>query len=1258
MTLELTLIFAAIDRVTVELGNRRTDSIPFTSPFTKEDWEDMQWYIESYPVQYAADVDDRSAARIVAKLKVWGQGLFNAVFDDRSAERLFNKFQDAEGEGRQLTIAASQPEILRLPWELLCDPSGTYLVHENPRIAVRRQLAGAGGGRNPIEVKPKAQLRLLMVVSRPDGVGFLDPRSEGQAVLKAIEQMAPGRVVVEFLRPATLTKLVDRLENRKLPAIDIVHFDGHGTFGSKDNQSKEMGYLVFEDEDGNKKLISAEELGDALNRQKVSLMVLSACQSGMVTGDDALGCVAARLTHSGIPAVLAMTYSVLVTTTEQLFGKFYGELAGGESLGVALANARRDLFVRKERGQRWRGTEQIELELSDWFLPAWYQAGGDITLLTQGETPEVESPKHRLPELAEEGFFGRSGELWQIERAFVQGTRRMTIAGFGGQGKTYLAVEAGRWLSQTGMFDAVCFVDYAAFQGVDAVAVAVSTIGSDLDRTFIDGLAVTKALKDCRTLIILDNLESLEAKALQELLTVAKEWSQVGATRLLLTTRESELNHADYPTVNSQRHQLLSLSGLGNERHPEDALRYFQGLMKLPPAPKWGLPKREALIELFKQVDFHPLSIKLVAYQLKEQKAIDVARSLKTLLAAEPRADKQRCLVASLNLSLQRLDEDLLAVLPRLGVFQGGAFQFQIEEVLQFAPGQWERLKAALLRTGLVQVEEIGLPFLRFHPTLAPVLWGRLTAEERGELRLRHQHEYYKLVSALYHQDSKNPEGVREIAKRELPNLLWAVKGALEDEAENAAEFVNSVNKFLGNFGFKKDRASLTERLNRVVGKVGSHKWYLVRSNEAEELFNAGQYAAAAELFAGILRELDPAPSSKRVKILIDLARCSECQAQSSTAAAYLDKALTLSEQLEPSDDVKRQRGTIYADLGDVLRDLRQFDRAKQAYENSLTIKKEVGDLRGSAVTEGQLGTLAMLQGDLTTAIDRYESALATFQQFQEPATEAVAWHQLGIAYQEGQNWAKADRAYRESARIQEQQGNIAGAASTYGQLAILNKLMQKPSEAEQWYRKALEIARKVDDKPGESRRLHNLANLLANQPNRLPEAHQLATDALAIKQTLDPAAAEIWKAYSLLAKIATAQNEPDKARGYRHLARTTKADFPGTQYELQKYAPLIEFVVVAVGNKAVREQLEPLLPQLENVKGQLVAAIRRVLAGERDVEVLWDDLDLEDSMIIAAILRGLCDPETHPALKGFTPTWRGFGRLAGWMGFRSKKNR
>lgn len=349
MAQELTVSFVGVDKFKISHQNQTTAELPFASPLTKEDWEDMRWYLEDYATRYAADVDDERAERVVGKLKVWGQGLFDAVFGERSAARLFNAFQDGEAEGRQISIAASEPEILRLPWELLCESVGTFLLHENPRIGLRRQLAGAGGGRKPIAVQPKKTLRFLMVVSRPQGAGFIDPRAEAMAVLRAIEQSAPGRIVVEFLRPATLRSLRERLDNKGLPAIDILHFDGHGVFASAgdagagkqgDGLTKgsgaNLGCLLFEDANGNRDSVDANVLGDVFFRQKISLVVLSACQSAMVGEDeqDALGCLAARLTNSGIPAVLAMTYSVLVKTTEQLFGKFYGELAAGAGLGA------------------------------------------------------------------------------------------------------------------------------------------------------------------------------------------------------------------------------------------------------------------------------------------------------------------------------------------------------------------------------------------------------------------------------------------------------------------------------------------------------------------------------------------------------------------------------------------------------------------------------------------------------------------------------------------------------------------------------------------------------------------------------------------------------------------------------------------------------------------------------------------------------------------------------------------------------------
>ncbi len=133
-----------------------------------------------------------------------------------------------------------------------------------------------------------------------------------------------------------------------------------------------------------------------------------------------------------------------------------------------------------------------------------------------------------MPELQEAGFFGRSRELWQIERAFVSGTRRVSVVGFGGQGKTFLAQEAGRWLLATGMFQRVCFVDYASFQGTDAVGLAVSTLGTVLNESLVDADAATGALGQTATLLILDNLEALTADSLRGLLDVAQVWSQAG----------------------------------------------------------------------------------------------------------------------------------------------------------------------------------------------------------------------------------------------------------------------------------------------------------------------------------------------------------------------------------------------------------------------------------------------------------------------------------------------------------------------------------------------------------------------------------------------------------------------------------------------------------------------------------------------------------------------------------------------------------
>jgi hypothetical protein len=533
MSLELNLTFPDAHHLIVYFDGDQSSTLPFANPITPKDRKDIQWYLEEYGTHSLGEPDDGEAHRIASQLPAWGKALFKAVFSDRAAVRLFNRFQDHEAQVRILTISAEHPAVLALPWELLHDPAsgGVFFFNENPQISIRRRVSGATGGRSVPKPTPKERLHLLFVVSRPEGSGFLDPRADSRAVLDALQEQAPGQFTWEFFRPATIDALVKRLEDDDGPAVDILHFDGHGVFDRKGGLAeaiaengqpfrmplqqdilkdekarpttgppRNIGYLLFEKLDGTPDLIPAGRLGQNLHRHNVALIVLSACQSAALDDDgDPMSSVAVRLTAAGIPAVLAMTHSVLISTTRELFGAFYGELARHRGVGHALDNSRRHLANHPERYEVRRGSKRVWLQLHDWFLPALYQSGADVPLLKKSEgrreKSEVPRPRTNLPPEPQAGFHGRTRELWEIERWFARETRRITITGFGGQGKTAIAQEAGRWLTRIAMFQAAVFVPYSQVQSRDAVA-AVKALGATSTLVILDNL---EALGGCRT---------------------------------------------------------------------------------------------------------------------------------------------------------------------------------------------------------------------------------------------------------------------------------------------------------------------------------------------------------------------------------------------------------------------------------------------------------------------------------------------------------------------------------------------------------------------------------------------------------------------------------------------------------------------------------------------------------------------------------------------------------------------------------------
>jgi len=340
--------------------------LPFQPFLDETDFEDLRWYLEEY-----MDLPDGGAAvraeRVERRLEDWARHLFDAVFPDGRRGLIDALLRGAAP--RLLTIATKDVDILRLPWELMADQRGPLTRRG---VSVRRQLETAC---EPIAYPAGLPLRILLVVSRPDDLGFIDPRLTTRAMLDALGRLGDD-VAVDFCRPPTLLRLEEMLSaaQRRGQPYHIVHFDGHGTF----LPDVELGALCFEKGQPQAATLTetdyvrADRLGALLAAYHIPLVVLEACRSGQVGRKAAFRSVAPRLIDAGVGSVLSMSHAVHVEAAQVLLERFYRELVSDVTVGQALEAGRAALIAQP---YRWieLGPRGRKVALKDWFLPHLYQ---------------------------------------------------------------------------------------------------------------------------------------------------------------------------------------------------------------------------------------------------------------------------------------------------------------------------------------------------------------------------------------------------------------------------------------------------------------------------------------------------------------------------------------------------------------------------------------------------------------------------------------------------------------------------------------------------------------------------------------------------------------------------------------------------------------------------------------------------------------------------------------------------------------------
>jgi tetratricopeptide (TPR) repeat protein len=278
-----------------------------------------------------------------------GKQLFESLFCNQVGERYRICTQTAYNLNHGLRITLSlrdAPELLHLPWEVLCDPEGGFLSLSTSTPVVRH--LNIQYPREPLPLSPP--LRILGMVSSPqsDEYAKLDTEKEKANLEAAVEPLVKDeRVAVHWLEGGSARDLQLTLKNSE---FQIFHFIGHGGY----DPGREESFLLFEDEAGRDRAMDGKALATLLaDRSTLRLVVLNSCEGARGSATDPFAGVAASLIRRSVPAAIAMQFEITDEAAIIFSGWFYEALADGEPLDTALAEARRAIYGGGENEVEW-----------------------------------------------------------------------------------------------------------------------------------------------------------------------------------------------------------------------------------------------------------------------------------------------------------------------------------------------------------------------------------------------------------------------------------------------------------------------------------------------------------------------------------------------------------------------------------------------------------------------------------------------------------------------------------------------------------------------------------------------------------------------------------------------------------------------------------------------------------------------------------------------------------------------------------------
>ena len=284
----------------------------------------------------------------------------------------------------------------------------------------------------------------------------------------------------------------------------------------------------------------------------------------------------------------------------------------------------------------------------------------------------------------------------------------------------------------------------------------------------------------------------------------------------------------------------------------------------------------------------------------------------------------------------------------------------------------------------------------------------------------------------------------------------------LVGEWENAEEIYREAERLASQIGDAQGDAQIQRALGWLLRKRGEY------SAAEERLLRAREGHQGLGDSAGVST------------ILSDIGEIYRLQGKYVEARAYYDESLSLAESISEPRLRQKARAHALKGAGTVATWQGDYATARQLNEESLAIRRALGDTPGVATLLNNLGIIARFQRDLVGARQMNEESLALFREMGDRwAVGQLLNNQACVASDQG-DYAEARKLLQESLLIRRQLGDRAGLALSLNTLADVVLDEGEFADARPLLDESLGISRDLGDQTAIAYLIEDYAGLAA----------------------------------------------------------------------------------------------------------------------------------------------------------------------------------